>query len=82
MEITSNDGDNGAEDGLSIGLSWILEEHLGVTELIESSVVGEVVFVEVELANDVVTSREDEGVGIVVITTDELIVTGTTIEGV
>ena len=82
FEIPSNDGDNGAADGISVGLSGILEENLGVTELIERPVEGDEVFVEVELANDVVAGREDEGVGIVVITADELIVAVATIEGV
>ena len=40
------------------------------------------VFIDVELANDVVAGREDEGVGIVVFSADELIVASSAIEGV
>ena len=40
------------------------------------------VFIDVELANDVVAGREDEGVWIVVLTTDELIVASSAIKGV
>ena len=40
------------------------------------------VFVQFELTNDVVARREDEGVGLVVISSDKLIVTGATVEGI
>ena len=63
-------------------MSEINEVNFGVTELIECSAKGDEVFIEFELSNDVVASREDEGVGFVVITADELIVAGSTIEGV
>ena len=63
-------------------MSEINEINLCVTELIECSAKGDEVCIEVELANDVVASREDKDVWIVVIAADELIVAGTTIEGV
>ena len=63
-------------------MSEINEVNFGVTELVECSAKGDEVFVEVELSNDVVAFGEDEGVWIVVIASDELIVSWTTIEGV
>jgi len=63
-------------------LSGINEVDFGVTELIKRSAEGDDIFVEPELANDVVTFREDEGVGFVVLSSDELIVAGPTIKGV
>ena len=56
--------------------------NLGVPKLIEGSVEGEEVFFEVELTNDVVTFGEDEGVWIVVISSEEFIVSSSTIDSV
>ena len=63
-------------------MSRINEVDFGVTELIKRSAEGDEVFIELELTNDVVAGREDEGVGFVVITAEELIVAGPTIKGV
>ena len=80
IKTASDNRDNSAEAGIGVRLSGINEVDFCVAELIEGSVEGDDIFVELELADDVVAGREDEGVGFVVITTEELIVAVATIK--
>ena len=82
IKTASDNRDNSAEGGISLGLSGVNEVDFVVTELIEGSVEGDDIFVELELTNDVVTCGEDEGVRIVVITAVEMIVAVTAIESI